>query len=129
MRAENNPIIITFPFPHLAGLAAQSLSLPPESQEVRGGSLSPQHVGTLRRVALQLRPQVGQARQEALQGIGLRCQGVCVAPHGAEGVQLIVEVGEAREDVAHVRLDLADTLETRLQGGAALLDLMERGKV
>ncbi len=76
-------------------------------------------------MTLQFRPEVGQTGQEALQGIGLRGQGVCIASNGAKGVQFIIEVSKAREDITHMRLDLADTLQPGLQGGAALLDLME----
>lgn len=76
-------------------------------------------------MTLQLRPEVGQTGQEALQGIGLRGQGVRVASNGAERVKLIVEVGEAREDITDMRLDLTDALQAGFEGGAALLDLME----
>lgn len=74
-------------------------------------------------MTLQLRPEVGEAGQQAFHGVRLRGQRVCVPPDGAEGVQLIIEVGEAREDVSDVSLDVADTLQAGLQGGAALLDL------
>lgn len=117
--------ITLFPIPHLAGLAAESLRLSLESLEVRRGAFSPQHVGALRGVTLQLRPEVGQTRQEALESVSLRGEGICVTSNGAEGVQFIVKVGEGREDVTHVSLDLADALQPGLQGGAALLDLME----
>ena len=118
-------IIIIIFLPHLAGLAAQSLRLPPESQEVGGGALPAQHGGAVCVVTLQLRPQVAQTGQVALQGVGLRGQGVCVTSNRSKGVQLIIQVGNAREDVTHVRLDLTHALQSGLQGGAALLDLME----
>lgn len=80
-------------------------------------------------MSVQVRPEVRQTGQEALHGVGLRRQGVRVASDRTKGVQFVIEVGEAREDVADVRLDLADALQARLQGGAAVLDLMERNEV
>lgn len=123
--SQDNLHHISVLFTHLAGLAAQSLRLPPECEEVGRGAFAPQHGGTLWRVALQLSPEVGQTGEEALQGVGLRGQGVRVASNGTEGVQFIIKVGETWEDVPHVSLDLADALQPWLQGGAALLDLME----
>lgn len=100
---------------HLASLPAQSLRLSPQSQEVGRRSFSSEHAGAVGSVSLQFRPEVRQTGQEALQRIGLRGQGIRVATNRAEGVQFVVEVGKSGEDIAYVRLDLADTLKSGLQ--------------
>lgn len=76
-------------------------------------------------MTLQLSPEVGQTAQEAFQRVGLGGQGIGVPSDWAEGVQLIVKVGESREDVAHIRLDLTHALQAQLQGAAAMLNLVE----